>query len=90
MVKLKEYADAIYKHGGEEVELEWGIFGFINGTVCLIACPLINQELHYSRWKHYHAIKFQGVMAPDGIIMHASGPFLVKHHDAWMLCQLRI
>ena len=37
--KLKEYADAMYQHGGEEVELEWGIFGFINGTVCLITHP---------------------------------------------------
>ena len=37
--KLKEYADAIYQHGGEEVELEWGIFGFIDGTVCPIARP---------------------------------------------------
>ena len=83
--KLKEYADAIYQHGGEEVELEWGIFRFIDGTVCPIARPLVNQELHYSGWKRYHAIKFQGVMAPDGIIMHVSGPFSAKHHDAWML-----
>ena len=83
--KLKEYADMIYQHGREEVELDWGIFGFINGTVCLITHPLINQELHYSRWKCYHAIKFQGVMAPDSIIMHASGPFSAKHHDVWML-----
>ena len=29
-------------------------------------------------------------MAPDGIIMHASGPFSVKYHDVWMLRQSRI
>ena len=82
--KLKEYTNVIYQQGREKIVLEWDIFRFIDRTVHLIACPLVNQQLHYSGWKCYHAIKFQGVMAPDGIIMHASGPFSANHHDMWM------
>ena len=83
--KLREYAEAVATNGGNDVQVGEGIFRFIDGTVCLIACPLFNQEIFYSRWKQIHVIKFQGIMALDGIMMHISGPYTVKHHDMWML-----
>jgi hypothetical protein len=35
--------------------------------------------------KRMHALKFQAVMAPDGIIAHLAGPFEERYHDAQML-----
>ena len=88
--KLKEYAQTIFENGGEQVQVAEGIFGFIDGTVRKIARPTFNQEIFYSGWKRCHAIKFQGIMAPDGILMHVSGPYTAKHHDMWMLRRSRI
>ena len=88
--KLREYAEAVATNGGDDVQVGEGIFRFINGTVRPIAWPLFNQEIFYSGWKRIHTIKFQGIMAPDGIIMHVSGPYTAKHHDMWMLHQLGI
>ncbi|TPX29992.1 hypothetical protein SmJEL517_g06299 [Synchytrium microbalum] len=47
--------------------------------------PSSNQELVYNGWKGVHALKFQSVVAPDGLILHLDGPYLGKHHDAWIL-----
>ena len=84
--KLREYSDAIFENGGDWVQFAHGIFRFINGTFQEITHPLTNQEMFYSGWKHCHRIKFQGIMAPDGMIVHVAGPFTAKHHDMWMLC----
>ena len=88
--KLHEYTEAVTTNGGDDMQVGEGIFGFIDGTVCLITHPLFNQKIFYSRWKWIHVIKFQGIMAPDGIMMHVSGPYTAKHHDMWMLCQSEI
>ena len=61
------------------------IFGYIDGTFIDTARPLENQEADYNGWKHSHGLKFQGVMAPDGIIMHLGGPYKATVHDAKML-----
>ena len=83
--KLCKYTEAVTTNSGDEVQVGEGIFRFIDGTVCPIAQPLFNQEIFYSRWKWIHVIKFQGIMAPDGIMMHVSGPYTAKHHDMLML-----
>ena len=88
--KLYEYADVISENGGEQVQVAEGIFRFIDGTVHKIAHLTFNQEIFYSGWKQCHVIKFQGIMAPDGILMHVSGPYMAKHHDMWMLCRSHI
>ena len=49
--KLHEYTEAVATNSGDEVQVGEGIFGFINGTIHPIACPLFNQEIFYSRWK---------------------------------------
>jgi hypothetical protein len=49
-------------------------FGFIDGTSIQICRPIRNQDIFYSGYKQYHAIKYQGVVNPDGMIIHLSGP----------------
>ncbi|KAM7436750.1 hypothetical protein ABFA07_013482 [Porites harrisoni] len=39
----------------------------------------------YSGHKRVHCLKFQSVMAPNGIIAHLFGPIEGRRHDAFML-----
>ena len=63
------------------------VFMFIDGTIRRIAHLFKFQHQLYNGWKHCHCIKFQGLMAPDGIMIHLGGPFMAKYHDAWMLAR---
>ncbi|KAH9152369.1 hypothetical protein AeRB84_005198 [Aphanomyces euteiches] len=47
--------------------------GFIDGTVA------------YNGHKRKHALKFQSICSPDGIIVHLHGPELGSRHDAYLL-----
>ncbi|CAH3163303.1 unnamed protein product, partial [Porites lobata] len=60
-------------------------WGFIDGTAQQIARPLRNQQIMFSGHKRIHCIKFQSVMAPNGLIAHLYGPLEGKRHDAFML-----
>jgi DDE superfamily endonuclease len=44
--------------------------------------PSQHQRLFYNGHKRQHAIKFQSVMAPDGLLIHLSGPFSGRQHDS--------
>ena len=63
---LDVYATAIYNKGAV---LEC-CFGFIDGTV---RRPIINQRTVYNRHKRVHALKFQSVALPSGLIDHLYG-----------------
>ena len=82
--KLDKYGDAIARKSG----IDHGNIKYIrmiDGTFQRCARPTEDQEGNYSGWKHAHGIKFQGVMAPDGIMMHLGGPYQAKMHDARIL-----
>ena len=49
-------------------------FGFIDGTVRPIARPGENQRILYNGQKWVHAIKFQSVVLPNGLIGNMYGP----------------
>lgn len=49
------------------------IIGFIDATIIPISRPGEDQEYFYSEYKKLHAIKFQNVDTPDGIISHTKG-----------------
>ena len=66
------YAHAI-THRNEHHHHVNNVFAFINGTIQKIACPFKFQRQLYNGWKHCHCIKFQGLMAPDGIMIHLGG-----------------
>lgn len=62
--RLQEYADAIHDARGA-LENCWG---FVDGTVRPIYRPGEHQKLMYNGHKRVHAIKFQPVVAPDGLV----------------------
>lgn len=67
---LQRYADAVANKGAPLQNC----FGFIDGTVSPIARPDTNQRIVYKGHKRVHAIKFQSVTLPNGIIGHLYGP----------------
>jgi hypothetical protein len=58
------------------------IWGFIDGTVRPCCRPVRFQEALYNGHKKTHAIKFQSVVAWDGIICHLNGPWVGCRHDS--------
>eukprot|EP00171_Calliarthron_tuberculosum_P001528 IDg1528t1 len=60
--------------------------GFIDGTVIGVARPgeYEAQNVCYNGHKCKHALKYQSVTAPDGLILHAYGPVEGRRHD-WTL-----
>lgn len=60
-------------------------FGFIDGTLRGVCRPSFGQRQLFSGHKRTHGLKFQSVVTPDGIIIHMSGPWAGRHHDAHML-----
>ena len=69
-IKLEQYAEAISMKGAA---LD-NCFGFIDGTVRPICRPGKNQRLVYNGHKRVHALKFQSVTLPSGIIAQIFGP----------------
>lgn len=68
--KLESYAEAIHNKGAA---LE-NCFGFIDGTVRPICRPTRNQRQVYNGHKRVHALKFQSVSLPNGLIGNLYGP----------------
>ena len=79
--QLHNYAQAIHNRGAPLQNC----FGFIDGTVHRIARPKCNQRVMYNGHKRVHAIKFQSVVIPNGLIANLSGPFEGRRHDSTML-----
>lgn len=67
---LQIYADAIHTKGGA-LQNCWG---FIDGTVRPISRPGEHQRVMYNGHKRIHALKFQSVVAPNGLIANLYGP----------------
>ena len=68
--KLQMYAEATRNKGAA---LD-NCFGFIDGTVRPICRPGENQRVVYNGHKRVHALKFQSVTFPTGMIAHMYGP----------------
>lgn len=60
-------------------------WGFLDGTVRPMCRPTRQQRAFYNGHKRVHSLKFQSIVAPDGIIVHMHGPALGKRHDSGML-----
>ena len=67
---LEMYAAAITSRGSPL----YNCFGFIDGTVRPIARPGENQRILYNGHKRVHAIKFQSIVLPNGLIGNMYGP----------------
>ena len=67
---LQTYVDAITAKGAS---LD-NCFGFIDGTVRPISRPGEHQRILYNGHKRVHALKFQSVVLPNGLIGNLYGP----------------
>jgi hypothetical protein len=66
------------------------VFGFIDGTTRAICRPTSFQRSCYSGHKRYHALKFQSIVSPDGIILHLFGPIEGRRHDCFLLRESKL
>ena len=78
---LQVFADAVHDKGAS-LENCWG---FVDGTVRPISRPGENQRILYNGHKKVHAIKFQSVVTPNGLIANLYGPVEGRKHDSGML-----
>ena len=67
---LQTYADAVSAQGASLNNC----FGFIDGTVRPICRPAELQEVVYNGHKRVHALKFQSLTVPSGVIGNLFGP----------------
>jgi nuclease HARBI1 len=73
------YARAIAERAGNATQR---CVGFIDGTVIEIAKPSgLAQRATYSGHKRRHALKWQAITGPDGIILNLFGPVEGRRHD---------
>lgn len=78
---LRKFADAV-RRCGSPLPNCWG---FIDGTIRKISRPISGQRMMYNGKDRCHALKYQSVTTPDGIIRHLTGPYPGTMHDARML-----
>ena len=78
---LMRYAAAIHAKGAPLTNC----WGFVDGTVRPISRPGRNQRVLYNGHKRVHAIKFQSVATPDGLVAFLHGPYEGKRHDSGIL-----
>ena len=78
---LELFAEVIHTKGAP-LDNCWG---FADGTTRPVYRPGQNQRLLFNGHKRYHCIKFQSVVAPNGLIANLFGPVEGKRHDSGML-----
>ena len=67
---LQKYADAVHQKGAA---LD-NCFGFVDGTVKAICRPGQMQRTVYNGHKRVHALKYQSLALPNGLIANLFGP----------------
>ena len=50
-------------------------FNGFDDTVCQISCPKLKQKNLYNVLKRVHALKFQTIALPNGLIASLQGPY---------------
>ena len=78
---LKSFATAVHNKGAA-LDNCWG---FVDGTVRPICKPKHDQRAVYNGHKRVHALKFQSVVAANGMIANLFGPVEGRRHDSRML-----
>ena len=74
---LTSFCDSVYRKGAA-LDNCWG---FIDGRVRPVCRPGLNQGVLYNGHKRVHAIKFQSVVAPNGLIANLFGPVEGRRHE---------
>ena len=78
---LERFANITHQRGAP-LDNCWG---FVDGTVRPMCRPSHNQRIVYNGHKIINRIKFQSVVAPNGLIANLYGPMEGKRHDSGML-----
>ena len=80
---LQSQAERFAEAMKDKSEILENCVGFIDGTVIGIALPsgFDSQLFACNGHKRKHALKFQAVNSPDGMILHAYGPMEGRRHD---------
>ena len=73
---LEQYCQSIAEKGSPLKNC----FGFIDGTVRAIARPGTNQRTVYNGHKRVHALTFEAVALPNGLIGNLYGPVEGRHY----------
>ncbi|CAB1109359.1 unnamed protein product [Ectocarpus sp. CCAP 1310/34] len=79
--KIGDFCEAISSRGSPLPRC----WGFLDGTIRKICRPGRWQRMYYNGWKRPHALKYQAVDSPDGIIRQLWGPALGRRHDVALL-----
>ena len=82
-VNLERFANAVFEKGAPLSNC----IAFVDGTVRPVCRPGTNQRVLYNGHKKVHAIKFQSVAVPNGLVANLYGPVEGKRHDSYMLNQ---
>ena len=80
-MNLQKFAEVIH-NASAPLSNCWG---FVDRTVRPICRPGTLQRTLYNGHKRVHTIKFQSVVAPNGLIANLYGPVKGRHHDSGML-----
>ena len=80
---LQNYADIIHAKGAPRQNC-WGV---IDGMVRAVSRPGKNQRVLCNGHKRVHAMKFQSIAAPNGLIANLYGPVEGRRHDSGMLAE---
>ncbi|XP_064462205.1 uncharacterized protein LOC135372615 [Ornithodoros turicata] len=78
---LKRFSQAVHCKGAP-LENCWG---FIDSTARAICRPSKDQKLYFSKQKRFHALKYQAIVCPNGIICQLDGPYAGSKHDSGFL-----
>ena len=78
---MEEYANAVHTSGAPLTNC----WGFIDGTARRICRPTEYQRECFSGHKRCHILKFQAIVAANGLIANLFGPMEGRRHDAAML-----
>ena len=77
---LKAFVHSVHRKGAA-----LDVCGFIDGTVRPCCRPKVNQQILYNGHKRLHALKYQYLTTPSGIIVNLFGPGDGKIHDCAIL-----
>ena len=78
---LEVFANTIHQKGAPLTNC----WGFVDGTVKKIARPEKMRRVLYNGHKKVYALKFQSIVAPDGLCASLVGPVEGERHDSGML-----
>jgi hypothetical protein len=80
--KAQLWAEAISAKLGFDAR---GCIMFVDGTEIQMCRPSIWQRLVFNGHKRYHSTGWQGLMAPNGIVVQLFGPCLGAYNDSKMI-----